>query len=119
MSDMFKHSLITLIPKVKCSQWVADYRPISLCTTFYKVIAKVLANHLRLVLPDIIHEAQSIFIMGYDIADNVALTHDICYNIPHNIFIVKFDQLKAFDSINHDSLIHKLKIKRFSNVFIK
>lgn len=40
----FKHSAITLIPKSKHSNIVADYRPISLCNTFYKVIAKVIAN---------------------------------------------------------------------------
>lgn len=66
----------------------------------FTVIAKVIANCIRSILPDIIHEAQSSFITGRNFVENVALAHDLCYNMPYNMFIVKFDLLKAFDSIN-------------------
>lgn len=45
----FKSTYITLIPKVKSPQPLANFRPISLVGCLHKVIANVLANRLRCV----------------------------------------------------------------------
>lgn len=44
------HTIISLIPKVMIPTSLKHYRPISLCMTVYKIIAKILANRLKLVL---------------------------------------------------------------------
>ncbi|CAB4264155.1 unnamed protein product [Prunus armeniaca] len=48
----FKHTLAALIPKIKNAKNVKDFQPISLYNVIYKIVAKTLANHLKIILPD-------------------------------------------------------------------
>ncbi|KAM2566578.1 hypothetical protein TB1_009061 [Malus domestica] len=45
------HTNLVLIPKVKCPKNMTQYRPIALCNVIYKILAKVLTNRLKLVMP--------------------------------------------------------------------
>lgn len=57
-------SFILLIPKIPGANSFKDFRPISLVGGIYKIIAKVLANRLKLVLEKVISKSQSAFIKG-------------------------------------------------------
>ncbi|GJU39538.1 RNA-directed DNA polymerase, eukaryota [Tanacetum coccineum] len=59
-------SFIALIPKTQDAKLVKDYRPISLIGSMYKIIAKILANRLVVVLGDIVNEKKESMIFKID-----------------------------------------------------
>uniref|UniRef100_A0A8R7V2A1 Reverse transcriptase domain-containing protein n=1 Tax=Triticum urartu TaxID=4572 RepID=A0A8R7V2A1_TRIUA len=59
---------IALIPTKLVCHLPSDFRPISLCSVFYRIIAKSLANRLKEHLPDYIHPSQQAFIEGRHIS---------------------------------------------------
>mgnify|MGYP003702231609 CR=1 FL=1 len=70
-------SFITLIPKKENPVGLGDYRPISLISSVYKIIAKVLSSRLRKVLPKIISEVQTAFLSGRHILDGVLIANEV------------------------------------------
>ena len=56
-------TFIALILKKAATVEIKDFQPISLVGGVYKILAEVLASHLRLVLGDIISAPQNAFIL--------------------------------------------------------
>lgn len=80
-----------------------DLRPISLCNVIYKIIAKVLANRLKIVLPICISQEQSVFIQSRSILDNVMVAIETIHymkckgNGVVGEVALKIDIIKAYD----------------------
>nr|GEU87951.1 RNA-directed DNA polymerase, eukaryota, reverse transcriptase zinc-binding domain protein [Tanacetum cinerariifolium] len=61
------------------AKMVKDFSPISLIGSLYKVIAKVLANHLVTILDDIVYEIQSAFVTDRQILDGPFILNKIVH----------------------------------------
>ncbi|KAL4590666.1 hypothetical protein LXL04_003606 [Taraxacum kok-saghyz] len=70
-------SFITLVPKTFNPLSLADYRPINLIGYIYKVISKVLANRLRVVIGSVVGEVQPAFIAGKNILDGALMINEL------------------------------------------
>ena len=122
MSSSQRNGIITLIPKKdRDSYYLKNYRPISLLTVDYKILAKTIANRLKKCLSYLIHPDQSGFLKGRNIGNNVRLITDMieytkANNIPGAILLL--DIQKAFDSVSHKFLLCVLKKFNFSDKFI-
>ena len=101
----FNESHIVLIPKIKESKKVSDYRPISLCNVVYKLASKAIANRLKKVLLSIISETQSAFVHGRLITDNVLVAFETMHHISQKKggkvgeMAINLDMSKAYDRV--------------------
>ena len=107
---------IVLLPKSDGANSLSAFRPISLLNTTFKLITKVLANHLQNHMESLVGAEQSAFIQGRNILDCVAVTQEVisfCHsnNIPG--VLLKLDFSKALDSVNWNFIIELLMHRGF------
>lgn len=96
-------SFITLVAKTKDPLILGDYRPISLIGSIYKIISKLLASRLKLVIGECIDEVQSAFVADRYILEGPLIVNEVCSwgkAKKKKLLIFKADFNKAFDSLN-------------------
>jgi hypothetical protein len=110
MLKSINYTHIALIPKVKAPESMTQFRPISLCNVMYKIISKVLANRLKLVLNHVISGNQSAFVPERLITDNILVAFEALHYLKtkrkgrSTHMAVKLDMSKAYDRVEWDFL---------------
>ena len=115
MTPSMCHAILTPIYKNKGSKEDrAMYRPISVTTIPYRILAKCIAQKLSLAVPTLIDDPQVGHCPGRTYDENVRLVrqtiHDINKNRPADGGIMLcLDNAKAFDRLQHVFMIEVLR----------
>ena len=118
-----KLGIIILLPKPnKDKKLLSNWRPISLLNHVYKILSGALAERLKPMLPNIIHNDQKGFVRGRFMGECIRNTYDIIEYAKNNnkvglLLLIDFE--KAFDSISHSFIIKSLHFFGFGYSFIK
>lgn len=107
---------IVLIPKSNNPTHMSDYRPISLGNVISRILFKVIANRLKLVLSDVISEAQSAFVPNWLIIDNTSVAYELLRGMRNRRrgkvghMAMKLDISKAYDRVEW-GFLRKIMLK--------
>ena len=118
INGLSNETYICLIPKKLNSCRVRDFRPISLVTSMYKIITKVLAKRLQVVLGETISKFQRSFVAGRQILDVVLVANEVVEEYRKGNkegLVFKIDFEKAYDNVSWDFLVFVLYKKNFEN----
>ena len=119
------HTYIALIPKIKKSRDVTEFRLISLCNVIYRIIAKCIANRLKRFLHDVISPNQSAFIPNRLITDNIIIGYECLHKIRmskgknNGLVALKLDISKAYDRVEWSFVEHAMYQLGFDRSWIE
>ncbi|MCI31436.1 cysteine-rich receptor-like protein kinase, partial [Trifolium medium] len=96
-------TFIVLIPKIDSHQRLNDFRPILLVGCLYKILVKVLANRLLLVIGSVIFESQTTFVKDRQILGGILIANEVV-NVARKskkeLMLFKVDFEKSYDSVD-------------------
>lgn len=95
------HAVICLLPKQKQPEAISQFRPICLSNVVAKIVNKVIANRVKVIIGDLIGEWQTSFIPGWQAIDNIVVTQELVHSLhrkkgERGALIAKIDLEKTY-----------------------
>ena len=118
INGISNETYICLVPKKLNSCRVRDFRPITLVTSLYKIIVKVLAKRLWVVLGETISKSQGAFVTERQILDVVLVANEVVEDYKSGNkegLVFKIDFERAYDNVNWGYLDFVLQKKNFGS----
>ncbi|XP_062005887.1 uncharacterized protein LOC133723071 [Rosa rugosa] len=110
------YTYLCLIPKLQDPKEAMHFRPIALCNVICRISSKVVANRLKVWLPEIVSPLQSAYVPGRLISDNTLVATEAAHfmhKLRHQesgFFSLKLDISKAYDRLDW-TFIHAMLTK--------
>ncbi|CAM2119993.1 unnamed protein product [Caretta caretta] len=116
-----RRAVLALLPKKGDLRDLRNWRPISLLSTGYKIVAKTISLRLGSVMVDLVHPNQTYTVPGRSIFDNLFLVRDLLElgrRDGLSFAFLSLDQEKAFDRVDHGYLLSTLQAFGFGPQFV-
>ena len=115
-----RRGIISLIPKSnKLPYFLKNWRPLTMLSICYKILAKILATRLKTILPDIISDTQTGFMEGRQISSTIRTSIDISkMGSKAAGYILLLDFEKCFDRIEYSAITGAMRYFNIGENFI-
>lgn len=118
----FNATAIALLPKIPGADSLTDFRPVSLCTTLYKVIARIIKKRIKLFISEAVQQNQVGFVKGRLLCENVLLASELVsdFHVPGEVSrgCLQIDLTKAYDSIDWQFMLNVFKAIELPDLLI-
>jgi hypothetical protein len=101
---------------------MSNWRPLTMLNVDYKILAKILVNRLKVVMPHIVHKSQTCAVPGRDIRDGVSLLYNVIHYVnQHKLdgILLSVDHMRAFDIIEWNYVLKVLEYFKLGETLIK
>jgi hypothetical protein len=115
-----REGVLSLLFKKGARTSLSNYRPLTMLTSDYKLLSKIMARRLDAVIGGLVHPDQTGFIRGRNITSNLILLRSVsahCARKRVSAAVVFLDQEKAFDRVHWQYRDLVLRHVGFGNLF--
>ncbi|CAI5968465.1 unnamed protein product [Closterium sp. NIES-65] len=122
LPDVANEAVTILLYKKGAETDIKNYRPITLLSGVYKLLAKVVATRMKAVLGQVISKEQYGFLPGRRLSDAVSMVADMIEagrNGNNDWYLLLIDFEKAYDSVRRGFMVETVAKLGFPPKFIR